>query len=61
MDIKFNIEETCDQEHYVVQVNYTGVEDGWVDITNPFDNFQDALDWALSIKDNFSVQVPVPF
>ena len=61
MDIKFNIEETCDQEHYVVQVNMTGEEDGWVDITKPFNDLQEALDWTLNIKDNFGVYAPVPF
>lgn len=61
MEIKFNIEETCDLEHYVVQINYTGAEDGWEDITKPFDTQEEAIEWAKMIKDNYSVMVAVPF
>ena len=61
MEIKFNVETTCDLEHYVVQMNVTGETDGWVDITKDFDTYEEALGWAGKIKDDFGVYTEVPF
>lgn len=61
MDLKFNIEQTCDLKHYVVQINCTGEEDGWVDITQDFDTQEDAIEWTQKLKFGFTVYVDVPF
>ena len=53
--MEFNIIETCDLEHYVVQLNTTGDSDGWQDITKPFNSKAEAVEWAKHITDNFSV------
>ena len=57
----FNIIETCDLEHWVVQANWTGEEDGWVDITENFDSFVEAEKWARKLKDRFTLLTDVPF
>ena len=59
MNMIFNIEPTCDMEHYVVQVNYTGDTDGWVDITEDFDTYEEAEEWAKKIK--FPILSDIPF
>ena len=61
MGIKFNIEDTCDLEHYVVQINYTGEDDGWEDITKPFDTLEEATEWAKMISDYHTVTTAMPF
>ena len=55
MELEFNVIETCDLKHYVVQINTTGREDEWQDITKPFDTKGEAVEWAKHILDNFSV------
>lgn len=60
MEIVFNIELTCDLEHYVVQVKI-GDNDEWQDITDPFDTQEEAVEWAKKIKDNYHVMMDLPF
>ena len=61
MEIVFNIEQTCDLKHYVVQINTTGAEDGWEDITKPFDTEEEAMEWAKKISDHYHVYQNIPF
>ena len=53
--IMFGIEQTCDLKHWVVQINTTGEDDGWFDITKDFNNYEEALEWAKSLKGRFHV------
>lgn len=55
----FNIIETCDLKHYVVQVNTTGEDDGWVDITKPFNTKEEVLEWAKQISDHFAIHIDI--
>lgn len=57
----FNIIDTCDREHYVVQANWTGEDDGWEDITQDFDSFLEAEAWARKLKDKFVLLTDIPF
>ena len=61
MEIKFTIDLACDGEMYIVLINTTGEDDGWQDLTKPFDTYEEALEWARKIKDNYGVYVDVPF
>lgn len=61
MEIQFDIDQTGDLEKYIVLINTTGETDGWQDLTKPFDTYEQALEWAEHIKDNYSVYAPVPF
>lgn len=61
MEIKFTIDPTCDGEKYIVLINTTGEDDGWQDLTKPFDTYEEALEWVEKIKDNHGVYVDVPF
>jgi len=61
METKFEIDQTCDGEKYVVLINTTGEPDEWNDLTKPFDTYEQALEWAEHIKDNYGVYAPVPF
>lgn len=60
-DIIFNIEDTLDGEHYVVQANWTGEDDGWVDLTKDFDSFVEAEAWARKLKEKFVLLTDIPF
>lgn len=57
----FNIIDTCDREHYVVQVNFTGEDDGWLDLTKDFNSFVEAEAWARKLKDRFVLLTDIPF
>lgn len=61
MEIKFSIDLTCDLKKYVVLINITGEDDGWQDLTKPFDTYEEALEWAENIKDNYGVYADMPF
>lgn len=57
-----NIKRTLDGDHYVVLVNITGEEDGWADLTYPFDSYEDALEWAEKINNrSFGIYTDIPF
>lgn len=61
MELQFDIDQTSDLEKYIVLINTTGETDGWQDLTKPFDTYEQAVEWAKHIKDNYSVYAPVPF
>lgn len=61
MEIKFCIDLTCDLKKYVVLINTTGEDDGWQDLTKPFDTYEEALEWVKNIKDNYGVYADKPF
>lgn len=47
---EYDIDTTMDGEHYVVVVNTTGADDGWNDLTKPFDTYEEAKGWLEKIK-----------
>lgn len=50
----FNIIKTCDLEHYVVQ--FAESEDGeYEDLTEPFDTYEEALEWAEHLRDDYHI------
>ena len=51
--MEFEIDLTCDLEHYVVVINTTGEIDGWFDLTEPFDTYEEASEWVKHIRSNF--------
>ena len=57
---KFDIDLTGDNK-YVVLINTTGQPDGWNDLTEPFDTYEEAEKWASKIKDNYGVYANIPF
>lgn len=59
--IKFDIDKHIDGERYVVVVNTTGEPDEWEGLTDPFDNYDDAVKWISKIKNVFGVYVDTPF
>lgn len=50
--VKFSIIETCDLKHYVVQIAVGWDENDieWNDITEPFDTYEQAIEWAKHLK-----------
>lgn len=61
MEIKFCIDLSCDLKKYIVLINTTGEDDGWQDLTKPFDTYEEALEWVEKIKDNYGVYADMPF
>lgn len=61
MEIKFSIDLTCDLKKYIVLINTTGEDDGWQDLTKPFDTYEEALEWVKNIKDNYGVYTDISF
>lgn len=55
MELQFDIDLTCDLKKYIVLINTTGETDGWQDLTKPFDTYEEALEWAKKINDNYTV------
>ena len=61
MEIKFEIDLSCDLKKYIVLINTTGEADGWQDLTKPFDTYEEALEWVKKIKDGYGVYAYMPF
>ena len=57
---KFDIDKTGD-DRYVVLMNTSGEVDGWNDLTEPFDTYEEAEKWASKIKDTYGVYKNIPF
>ena len=53
--IQFDIDLTCDLKKYIVLINTTGEQDGWQDLTKPFDTREEALEWVKKISSNYRV------
>lgn len=61
MEMKFCIDLSCDLKKYIVLINTTGEDDGWQDLTKPFDTYEEALEWVKKIKDSYGVYADMPF
>lgn len=59
MNMLFNIEQTQDLKHWVVQVRDENSE--WTDITEDFDTFEEAEEWAEKIRKNHVMLRDIPF
>ena len=59
MNMLFNIEQTQDLKHWVVQVRDENNE--WTDITEDFDTFDEAEEWTKKIRKNHTMLMDIPF
>ena len=58
---QFDIDLSCDLNKYIVLINTTGESDGWQDLTEPFDTYEEARAWADKIKSNYILLCDIPF
>lgn len=59
--LQFDIDLSCDLNKYIVLINTTGESDGWQDLTEPFDTYEEARAWADKIKSNHILLCDIPF
>lgn len=59
MNMLFNIEQTQDLKHWVVQVRDENNE--WTDITEDFNTFEEAEEWTEKIRKNHVMLRDIPF